>query len=92
MEATACLIRPLVTEKTGRLQHTRNAYTFLVNPHATKPDIKAAVRKLYNVEVADVRTLVRKAKAKRTKTGYKQASPTKRAIVVLAGEAKIDLF
>jgi large subunit ribosomal protein L23 len=47
---------------------------------------------LYNVKVADVRTLTRKGKARRTKVGYVNATDVKRAIVKLAGESKIELF
>ncbi len=45
------ILRPLVTEK-GTHQSTRyNAYTFQVNPLATKTQIKAAVEELFNVRV-----------------------------------------
>jgi large subunit ribosomal protein L23 len=92
MDATEVIVKPLVTEKSTRQSHSRNAYHFVVNGKATKPQIKAAVEQLYNVKVVDVRTLVRKGKAYRTKSGYRYDSDYKRAIVTLAEESKIELF
>jgi large subunit ribosomal protein L23 len=92
MDYTRIIIRPLITEKSTHLQNTRNTYAFHVAKDAAKPDIKAAVEKLYDVKVLDVRTMTRKGKAKRTKIGYTTASDWKRAMVVLAEDSKIELF
>lgn len=92
MEYANIIIKPLITEKTTHHANTRNTYAFHVDPKAEKGDIKLAIEKLYNVKVADVRTLTRKGKARRTKTGYVMGSDVKRAIVKLAGESKIELF
>jgi large subunit ribosomal protein L23 len=92
MEHAQVIIKPLLSEKSTRLQHTRNTYTFLVATVATKPQIKAAVEALYNVKVEDVRTVVRKGKPKRSKYREVVRSDTKRALVSLAGESKIELF
>ena len=92
MDNTQVIIKPLVTEKSTRLQHTRNAYAFQVAGSANKHQIKQAVEKLYNVKVADVRTMVRKGKPRRTKTGMTHTSTWKRAVVVLAADSKIELF
>ena len=86
------IIKPLITEKSTHQANTRNTYAFHVPPKADKIAIKQAIEKLYNVKVADVRTLTRKGKARRTKVGYTTASDVKRAIVKLAGESKIELF
>ncbi len=45
------LIRPIVSEKSYALQET-GAYTFLVHPDASKPEIHDAVVKLFGVKVA----------------------------------------
>ncbi len=59
------VLRPLVTEK-GTHQSTRyNAYTFQVNPVATKDQIKAAVEDLFHVRVEGVRTQNRIGKKRR---------------------------
>jgi len=91
-EPTQVLIRPLISEKSTRLQHSRNTYTFVIAPDASKIDVKAAIEKLYKVKVADVRTMIRKGKARKTKVGYVMRSDVKRALVVLEGETKIDLY
>lgn len=92
MDHTSIIIRPLITEKSTHLQNTRNTYSFHVAKRAAKPDIKAAVEKLYNVKVLDVRTMTRKGKAKRTKIGYSMGTDWKRALVVLDENSKIELF
>jgi large subunit ribosomal protein L23 len=92
MEPTQVIIKPLITEKTTHQANARNTYAFHVHPKADKVAIKGAIEKLYNVKVADVRTLVRKGKARRNKTGYVYGTDIKRAIVVLAEDSKIELF
>ncbi|HEX8910728.1 MAG TPA: 50S ribosomal protein L23 [Humisphaera sp.] len=92
MDYTNVIIRPLVTEKSTHQQNTRNTYAFQVHPDASKPQIKAAVEHLYSVKVADVRTMNRKGKARRTKIGYSMRTDTKRALVELAEGSRIELF
>ncbi len=92
MEATKVIIRPLITEKSTRQQHSQNTYSFEVNAEADKQDIKAAVEKLYSVKVADVRTLVRKGKPRRTRYRLVHTKIWKRAIVKLQEDSRIDLF
>ena len=92
MENVNVIIKPLVTEKTTHQQATRNAYTFQVHAGANKSQIKKAVEKLYEVKVKDVRTITRKGKPRRTRTGYGATSSWKRAIVVLAENSRIELF
>jgi large subunit ribosomal protein L23 len=64
---------------------------FKVAPDATKPQIKAAVEKLFNVKVTGVNTLVRKGKTKRFKGILGTQSDVKRAIVTLAEGHTIDV-
>lgn len=92
MDATQIIIRPLVTEKGTFQSNELNTYSFRVHLKANKTEIKDAIEKLYSVKVADVRTLVRKGKPRRTKTGYDTTSEWKRAIVKLDGDSKIELF
>jgi len=58
--------KPLVTEKTMAGQQ-KNIYTFVVGTDANRVDVKRAVEKIYNVKVADVRTVNVKGKRKRMK-------------------------
>jgi len=92
MDNTQVIIKPLITEKSARLTHSRNTVAFHVHPKATKPQIKQAVEQLYSVKVADVRTMVRKGKPKRTKYKVTTTSDWKRALVQLAEDSKIELF
>lgn len=92
MDYTNVIIKPLITEKSTHQQNTRNTYAFVVRDGANKPQIKQAVEKLYSVKVKDVRTLNRKGKPRRTKYKIDTTSPWKRAIVVLEGDSKIELF
>lgn len=86
------IVKPLVTEKSSRQASTRNTYSFVVAPDATKPSIKAAIEALYSVKVADVRTLTRKDKPKRNRQAVIHKGGYKRAIVTLDEGSKIDLF
>ena len=54
--------------------------------------IRRAVENLYNVQVADVRTMNRKGKPRRSRNKLAKTSEWKRALVVLAGDARIELF
>ncbi|MCS7032413.1 MAG: 50S ribosomal protein L23 [Phycisphaerae bacterium] len=92
MLATEIIVKPLITEKSNHQANTRNTYSFHVSPRATKPQIKRAVEELYNVKVADVRTMIRKGKSRRTRAGYSRGTDMKRAIVTLHEDSKIDLF
>jgi large subunit ribosomal protein L23 len=86
------ILRPLVTEK-GTHQSTRyNAYAFQVNPVANKNQIKAAVEELFHVRVEAVRTMNRKGKKRRFRTGEGHLSNWKKAVVTLNGEDKIEFF
>jgi large subunit ribosomal protein L23 len=84
------IISPIVTEKsTAASEHGK--VVFRVRGDATKPAIKAAVEKLFNVKVEKVNTLVRKGKVKhfRGRSGLK--SDVKNAIVTLAAGESIDV-
>ena len=86
------ILRPLVTEK-GTHQSTRyNAYTFQVNPHATKSQIKDAVEELFNVKVEGVRTQIRLGKKRRFRMTVGELPQWKKAIVTLSKEDKIEFF
>jgi large subunit ribosomal protein L23 len=56
MELSKVILGPVVTEKAERLK-AQNTYTIRVSGQATKIDVKNALRKYYDVEVASVRVL-----------------------------------
>jgi len=92
MDYTNVIIKPLVTEKSTHQQNTRNSYAFKVHTEANKQQIKDAVQKIYDVKVTEVRTMTRKGKPRRTRTGYAKTSDWKRAVVVLDENSRIELF
>ena len=84
------LLSPVITEKaTTASEH--NKVVFKVARTATKPQIKEAVDKLFDVKVKRVNTLVRKGKTKvfRGRPGALQDS--KRAVVTLEEGHRIDV-
>ena len=92
-DAMSILIRPVVSEKTYA-QMDRGTYVFVVDPRATKIDVRNAVERAFNVKVTNVNTLNRKGKNTRNRrTGVRGAKPgTKRAIVTLKQGDTINLF
>jgi large subunit ribosomal protein L23 len=87
------LIKPVVSEKSYGLQDA-GVYTFIVQPDATKPEIRDAVEKIFNVKVQKVNTLNRPGKRKRNRRSFTfgKRPDTKRAIVTLAGDDRIEMF
>ncbi|HEC20695.1 MAG TPA: 50S ribosomal protein L23 [Gammaproteobacteria bacterium] len=63
------LLAPHITEKAAIVGESSNQYVFQVATDATKPEVKQAVEKLFEVEVDDVRVVNVKGKTKRT--GYR---------------------
>ena len=81
---------PVITEKaTTASEH--NQVVFRVATHATKPQIKEAVEKLFDVKVTAVNTLIRKGKFKRSRGFAGFQSDVKKAIVTLAEGHRIDV-
>ena len=81
---------PLVTEKSTMVSES-NQIMFKVAMSATKPDIKEAVERLFNVRVVAVNTLIRKGKNKRFRGVKGQQSHIKKAIVTLEEGQTIDI-
>ncbi|HXW26546.1 MAG TPA: 50S ribosomal protein L23 [Xanthobacteraceae bacterium] len=84
------IIAPVITEK-ATLASERNQVIFKVARNATKPQIKEAVEKLFDVKVTAVNTLVRKGKFKRARGFAGYQSDVKKAIVTLAEGDRIDV-
>jgi large subunit ribosomal protein L23 len=84
------ILSPVITEK-ATLASDKNQVMFRVARDATKPQIKEAVEKLFDVKVKCVNTLVRKGKVKAFKGTVGTQSPVKRAIVTLEEGHTIDV-
>ena len=84
------IVSPVITEKATNLTE-QNKVVFRVAPKATKPQIKEAVEKLFDVKVTGVNTLVTKGKKKIFRGLRGQRSDVKKAIVTLAEGETIDV-
>ncbi|MCB1413195.1 MAG: 50S ribosomal protein L23 [Xanthobacteraceae bacterium] len=84
------IVAPVITEKaTTASEH--NKVVFKVASKASKPQIKEAVEKLFDVKVKSVNTLVRKGKTKVFRGQFGSQSDTKRAVVTLEEGHRIDV-
>jgi large subunit ribosomal protein L23 len=86
------LIRPILTEKTTRMEAGENVYTFEVGVGANKHQIKEAVQSVFGVNVEDVRTMVVRGKSKRFGKHYGKRSNWKKAFVRLADGDSLNFF
>ena len=84
------LISPVVTEK-ATMASEHNKVVFKVARGATKPQIKEAVEKLFDVKVTKVNTLIRKGKVRIFKGRPGELQSTKRAVVTLEEGHRIDV-
>jgi large subunit ribosomal protein L23 len=84
------IVSPVITEK-ATLASEQNQVIFRVAPHATKPQIKEAVEKLFDVKVKHVNTLVRKGKVRNFRGRRGMLSDVKKAIVTLEEGHRIDV-
>jgi len=84
------IVSPVITEKATNLSE-HNKVVFRVNPDATKPQIKEAVERLFDVKVKSVNTLVTKGKVKVFRGRRGQRSDVKKAVVTLEEDQSIDV-
>lgn len=86
------LKRPLVTEKTSRLQEKNNQYTFLVDVNANKIEIKKEIEIKFRVSVKDVNTVNYEGRKARVGRFFGKKSDFKKAIVTLEKGDKLDIY
>jgi large subunit ribosomal protein L23 len=84
------IVSPVITEK-ATMASEFNKVVFKVASKATKPQIKDAVEKLFDVKVKSVNTLVRKGKTKVFRGQFGSQSNVKRAVVTLEEGHRIDV-
>ena len=84
------ILAPHVSEKSTMTAEGYNTVVFKVAKDATKSEIKAAVEKLFEVEVKNVRTVKVKGKTKRTARGVGKRNDVRKAYVRLADGQDID--
>jgi len=83
--------RPLITEKATNALEI-NQYTFEVDHRAAKPDIKAAIEKLFNVRVIGISTMNPPRRTRRIGRFSGKRAQVKKAVVRLAEGNSIQLF
>jgi len=84
------IIAPVITEKATAVSES-NQVVFKVRRDATKPEIKAAIERLFGVKVLAVNTILRKGKTKTFRGVKGKQQDVKKAIVRLAEGDTIDV-
>ena len=84
------IVSPVITEK-ATMASEANQVIFKVASNATKPQVKEAVERLFDVKVKAVNTLNRKGKTKRFRGIVGRQSDFKKAIVTLEEGHSIDV-
>jgi large subunit ribosomal protein L23 len=86
------LQKPLLSEKSNEVRESLGYYSFLVNPKASKTDIKAAVEKMFEVNVVAVNTCLTRGKVKRRGNTVSLTKKKKKAVIQLAAGQKLAIF
>ena len=81
---------PHVSEKAARLQEVSNQYVFEVATDATKTEVKAAVEKMFNVNVERVTVVNIKGKVKAFKGRTGSRNGARKAYVRLREGQSLD--
>lgn len=86
------IIKPVLTEQSYE-QIPLKKYTFIVDPNATKTQVKHAIEEIFGVKVEKVNTLNQQGKLKRQGKFVGRRAATKKAYVTLTkGSKAIDFF
>lgn len=86
------LKRPVVTEKSNKMQEVQNKYTFIVAKDANKIEIRNAVESFFDVKVDKVATVNYEGQAKRVGKYLGKKSDYKKAVITLKGDKKINYY
>ena len=82
---------PIVTEKSRMLADKEGKYLFIVDPRASKTEIKQAIERIFNVKVEEISTINVVPKKKRVGRYSGLSNRAKKAIVKLAEGQSINL-
>jgi len=85
------LVSPIVSEKATFVAEKTNAVTFKVLQDATKPEIKAAVELLFNVQVKAVSVVNIRGKTKRFGRSVGRRDHVRKAYVTLQPGQELNL-
>ena len=84
------LLGPVISEKSTRVADQNRQYVFRVLRDASKPEVRKAVEKMFDVKVTRVQLLNVKGKVKRFGQTLGRRSDWKKAYVTLAEGNDID--
>ena len=91
-DAYQVILRPIVTERSARLQDELDTYSFIVARDANKVEIRDAVERLFGVHVVSVRTANYQGKWRRVGRQIGRKAAYKKAVVKLAEGDVIDVY
>lgn len=86
------IIRPIITEKTVKLNAEENKTTFEVAQGTNKIEIRQAIEEIFDVKVEKVNVLNVKPKPKRVGEHEGLTKRVRKAVVKLAEGSSIELF
>lgn len=90
--AKEIIIRPLVTEKTLKVQEENNVVVFEVAKGVNKTHVKQAIEEIYKVNVEKVNIVNTKPKQKRTGRYVGTTRTFKKAYIKLAKGSEIKIL
>jgi large subunit ribosomal protein L23 len=86
------IVKPVLTEKASGIgRGDGGGVVFKVDRRATKTEIKAAIERIFNVEVEAVRTVSYLGKKKRTNRSVGHRAAFKKAYITLREGQSIDI-
>lgn len=92
MESRDIILRPVITEA-SMAEMDNKRYTFDVDTHATKTEVRKAIEDIFDVKVAKVNIMNVKGKKKRMGRYEGYTKKRRKAIVTLTADSKeIKLF
>ncbi len=86
------ILEPIMTEKTVQMLEQQNKVTFKVADNATKPQIRAAVEELFDVDVEKVNTCNMPSQPRRVGRYIGHTQAYKKAYVTLHEDDYIDFY
>ncbi len=84
--------RPVITEKSTRMDESLNKVVFEVDRRATKTQVRDAVEKLFKVKVLSVNSMRLRGKPVRRRYTFTNKSNRKKVIVTLRQGDRIDFY
>jgi large subunit ribosomal protein L23 len=84
------LVAPIVSEKSTIAAEQSSQYVFSVLPDATRVEVRAAIEKVFDVEVESVKILNVKGKIKRFSGSVGRRNNWKKAYIRLKSGSDID--